>query len=84
MLHEEHQYDYKHFRAKAKSWEASRYHIVYKYNEHLQRQKSLHTQKELENENEPGCKNLVDNKEKTSLSNTRTTGHRIIKMKAKF
>lgn len=41
MLHEEHQYDYKHFRAKAKSWEVSRHHIVYKYNEHLQRQKSL-------------------------------------------
>ncbi len=40
MLHAEHQFDLKHFRAKAKSWEVSRHHIVYKYNEHLQRQKS--------------------------------------------
>jgi len=82
MLHEEHQYDYKHFRAKAKSWEASRYHIVYKYNEHLQRQKSLHTQKEMENEQEHGCKN-PDNQE-AAATVTRTTSHRIIKMKANF
>lgn len=72
MLHEAHQYDYKHFRAKAKSWEVSRQHIVYKYNEHLQRQRSLHTQKEHESEltEEAGCKE----------SNNR----RIIKMKTNF
>lgn len=33
MLHAEHTDDYKHFRAKAKSWEVSRHHIVLK--EHL-------------------------------------------------
>lgn len=33
MLHEEHEADYKRFRAKAKSWEVSRHHKVLK--EHL-------------------------------------------------
>lgn len=41
MLHTAHQDDYKHFRSKAKSWEVSKHHIVHKYNEHLQRQKSI-------------------------------------------
>lgn len=49
MLHEKHQSDYKHFRSKAKSWEVSVHHIIYIFNEHLQR--NLHTQKE-QNESE--------------------------------
>lgn len=72
MLHAEHSFDYKHFRAKAKSWEVSRHHIVYKYNEHLQRQKSLHTQKE-QHEQETIDEECVS-----------TSSRRIVKMKAKF
>lgn len=70
MLHAEHSFDYKHFRAKAKSWEVSRHHIVYKYNEHLQRQKSLHTQKEQQEQD------IVDEESSTT--------RRVIKMKANF
>jgi hypothetical protein len=40
MLHVEHQTDLKHFRAKTKSWDFTRHHIVYKYHQHLQKQKS--------------------------------------------
>lgn len=85
MLHEAHQYDYKHFRAKAKSWEVSRQHIVYKYNEHLQRQQSLHTQKEQENEHDgmssSGSTEMVHVSSTSTTSSTTTVTHRKIKMK---
>jgi hypothetical protein len=46
MLHAEHYEDLKHFRAKAKSWEASRHHIL-KCNENLQKKIILcHTKSE--------------------------------------
>lgn len=52
MLHTEHSNDYKHFRGKAKSWDVSKHLIVFKYNEHLQKQKSLQTQNELNEDEE--------------------------------
>ncbi len=75
MLHEEHQYDYKHFRAKAKSWEVSRHHIVYKYNEHLQRQKSLKEEKDETAE----TMETMDSTESTNPISS--TQRRVIKMK---
>lgn len=73
MLHTAHQDDYKHFRSKSKSWEVSKQSIVYKYNEHLQRQKTLkNAVTECENE---------ENDEPQQKIITNSTSHRVIKMK---
>lgn len=50
MLHSEHVDDYKHFRAKAKSWEVSRHHFVLKCNEHIQKQLQSSASQHVENQ----------------------------------
>jgi hypothetical protein len=71
MLHAEHYEDLKHFRAKAKSWEVSRHHIVHKsFNETTLQKKIIlcHTKSEQAK--------LIEQQEPTS--------HKVIKMRQKL